>query len=148
MMVVESAMAGARKEVALAAIGVVTTVMGAHGAGPAMTRAMWKRALRAVGVGVEAAVSPNCCVPLMARLELVSAIGQLHVRPLSCPLPSPFAAFSVLPRAGRQWVMQTAEVGMLAIVRPEMDASSGPLYFQRYLWCSLSNPCRAAGITN
>ncbi|BDA41918.1 Protein MON2 homolog [Coccomyxa sp. Obi] len=78
MLVVESAMAGARKEVALAAIGVITTVVGAHGAGPAMTRAMWKRALRAMGVGVEAAVSPNCMVPLMARLELVAAIGQLH----------------------------------------------------------------------
>lgn len=86
MLVVESAMAGARKEVALAAIGVITTVVGAHGAGPAMTRAMWKRALRAMGVGVEAAVSPNCMVPLMARLELVSAIGQLHVR---CPASDP-----------------------------------------------------------
>ncbi len=87
MLVVESAMAGARKEVALAAIGVITTVVGAHGAGPAMTRAMWKRALRAMGVGVEAAVSPNCMVPLMARLELVSAIGQLHVRwPASDPM--------------------------------------------------------------
>lgn len=79
MMVVESAMAGARKEVALAAIGVVTTVLTAHGAGPAVSRAMWKRALRAMGVGVEAAVSPHCMVPLMARLELVAAIGQLHV---------------------------------------------------------------------
>lgn len=81
MLVVESAMAGARKEVALAAIGVVTTVVCTHGAAEgAMTRAMWKRALRAVGVGVEAAVSPNCLVPLMARLELVAAIGHLHVR--------------------------------------------------------------------
>jgi hypothetical protein len=43
-----------------------------------MTRAMWKRALRAVGVGVEAAASPGCCVPLQARLELVHAIGSLH----------------------------------------------------------------------
>ncbi len=86
MLVVESAMAGARKEVALAAIGVVTTVVCAHGAADgAMTRAMWKRALRAVGVGVEAAVSPNCLVPLMARLELVAAIGQLHVRTARLP---------------------------------------------------------------
>lgn len=80
MMVVESAMAGACKEVALAAISIVTTVLTAHGAGRAVSRAMWKRALRAMGVGVEAAVLPNCAVPLMARLEIVAAIGQLHVR--------------------------------------------------------------------
>ena len=80
MMVVESAMAGARKEVALAAIGVITTVMGAHGAGPAVGRPMWRRALRAMGVGVEAAASPRCGVPLQARLELVAAIGQVQAR--------------------------------------------------------------------
>lgn len=86
MMVVESAMAGGRKEVALAAIGVVTTVTGAHGAGPAMRRPMWKRALRAMGVGVEAAVSPHCAVPLMARLELVAAVGQVQAR-VAAPRP-------------------------------------------------------------
>lgn len=79
MMVVESAMAGACKEVALAATGVITTVLTAHGAGPSLRRTMWKRALRALGVGVEAAVLPDCRVPLMARLEIVAAIGQLHV---------------------------------------------------------------------
>ena len=90
MMVVESAMAGACKEVALAATGVITIVLTAHGAGPSLRRAMWKRALRALGVGVEAAVLPNCMVPLMARLEIVAAIGQLHVRkpPLHAPLPA------------------------------------------------------------
>ena len=39
---------------------------------------MWKRALRALDVGVEAAASPQCAVPLQARLELVTAIGSLH----------------------------------------------------------------------
>ena len=39
---------------------------------------MWKRALRALDVGVEAAASPQCAVPLQARLELVTAIGTLH----------------------------------------------------------------------
>ena len=34
-------------------------------------------------VGVEAAASPQCMVPLQARLELVNAIGQLNVS-LSC----------------------------------------------------------------
>ena len=29
--------------------------------------------------GVEAAASPQCMVPLQARLELVNAIGQLNV---------------------------------------------------------------------
>ena len=89
MMVVESAMAGACKEVALAATGVITTVLTAHGAGPSLRRAMWKRALRALGVGVEAAVLPDCRVPLMARLEIVAAIGQLHVRTFPFTHPSP-----------------------------------------------------------
>ena len=40
---------------------------------------MWKRAMRAMDVGVEAAASPQCMVPLQARLELVNAIGQLNV---------------------------------------------------------------------
>ena len=92
MLVVESAMAGACKEVALAATGVITTVLTAHGAGPAVSRAMWKRALRALGVGVEAAVLPDCAVPLMARLEIVAAIGQLHVRSLPAPTSLPLHA--------------------------------------------------------
>lgn len=32
-----------------------------------VTPAMWKRAVRALGVGVEAATSPACMVPLMVR---------------------------------------------------------------------------------
>ena len=36
--------------------------------------------MRAMDVGVTAAASPQCKVPLQARLELVNAIGQLHVR--------------------------------------------------------------------
>ena len=35
--------------------------------------------MRAMDVGVEAAASPQCMVPLQARLELVNAIGQLNV---------------------------------------------------------------------
>ena len=58
-------------------------VLGAHGSGPWVGEGMWRRALRAVGVGVEAAATPSCTVPLMARLGLVDAIGQLLVRPLS-----------------------------------------------------------------
>ncbi|KAK9834027.1 hypothetical protein WJX81_004391 [Elliptochloris bilobata] len=77
MSVVESAVAGGRKEVALAAIAVLTAVLGAHGGGPAVSEEMWRRALRAAGVGVEAASTPSCTVPLMARLALVDAIGQL-----------------------------------------------------------------------
>lgn len=55
-------------------------MLGVHGAGPAVSEAMWRRALRAVGVGVEAAATPSCTVPLMARLALVDAIGQLLAR--------------------------------------------------------------------
>lgn len=41
-------------------------------------RTMWKRAMRALDVGVEAAASPQCAVPLQARLELITAIGTLQ----------------------------------------------------------------------
>lgn len=86
MSVVESAVAGGRKEVALAAIAVLTAVLGAHGAGPAVSAPMWRRGLRAAGVGVEAAATPSCDVPLMARLALVDALGQLLVRARGMPV--------------------------------------------------------------
>ena len=81
MLVLESSLAGGRREVALAAMAVLVTVMQAHGGAEPMARPMWKRALRATGVGVEAAASPQCMVPLQARLELVASVGQLHVSP-------------------------------------------------------------------
>lgn len=34
--------------------------------------------MRALDVGVEAAASPQCAVPLQARLELVSAVASLQ----------------------------------------------------------------------
>ena len=68
MMVVESAMAGGRKEVALAAIAVITQMMQAHGGTPHVARPMWKRALRAMDVGVEAAASPQCLLPLQVSV--------------------------------------------------------------------------------
>ena len=71
MMVVESAMAGGRKEVALAAIAVVTQMMQAHGGTPAMARFMWKRALRAMGVGIEAATSPHCLLPVQVDMHIL-----------------------------------------------------------------------------
>ena len=66
MVVVESSMAGGRKEVALAAIALLSAVLAAHGSiTDIVTPVMWKRAVRALGVGVEAATSPACMVPLM-----------------------------------------------------------------------------------
>jgi len=79
MLILESSMAGGRREVAVAAMAVLVSVMQANGTAPCMQRGMWKRALRAIGVGVEAAASPQCMVPLQARLELVTSVGQLHV---------------------------------------------------------------------
>ena len=83
MLVAESSMAGGRREVAVAAIGVITTILQAYGGSPLLARDLWKRALRALGVALVAAASPHCMVPLQARLELVTAIGQLNVRPPS-----------------------------------------------------------------
>ncbi|KAL4423762.1 hypothetical protein ABPG75_001063 [Micractinium tetrahymenae] len=79
MVVVESSMAGGRKEVALAAITLLSAVLQAHGAiTDIVSPAMWKRAMRALGVGVEAATSPSCMVPLSARTELLALIGLLY----------------------------------------------------------------------
>lgn len=79
MLILESSMAGGRREVAVAAMSVLVTVMQANSSSESLQKSMWKRALRAIGVGVEAAASPQCMVPLQARLELISSIGHLHV---------------------------------------------------------------------
>lgn len=52
----------------------------AHGSSGSVSVDMWRRAVHALDVGVEAATSPQTLVPLMARLELVKAIGELQVR--------------------------------------------------------------------
>lgn len=92
MLVLESSLAGGRREVALAAMSLLVSIMQTHGTSALMKRSMWRRALRAVGVGAEAAASPQCMVPLQARLELVTSIGLLHVSP-------PLRAFAGLLRA-------------------------------------------------
>jgi hypothetical protein len=67
MVVCESSIAGGRKEVALAAVAVLHAVLHAHAApGGAVSDVMWKRAVRALDVGVAAATSPTCQVPLTA----------------------------------------------------------------------------------
>ena len=79
MIVAESSLAGGRKEVALAAIGLLGGVLGAHGGdNTVISDAMWRRALRAIDVGVEAAISAGCLVPLTARTELVNLVGSLY----------------------------------------------------------------------
>lgn len=50
----------------------------AHSGSAAVDASTWKRALKALDVGVEAAASPSCRVPLPARLELVQAVTQLY----------------------------------------------------------------------
>ena len=79
MLILESSMAGGRREVAIAAMGVLVTVLQANSGSERLQKVMWKRALRAVGVGVEAAASPQCMVPLQARLELITSVSHLHV---------------------------------------------------------------------
>ncbi|KFM25189.1 MON2-like protein [Auxenochlorella protothecoides] len=65
MVVIESCMAGARKRVALAAVGVLGSLLAAHGGRrDVLGEAAWARAVRAVEVGVEAAANPTCRVPL------------------------------------------------------------------------------------
>jgi hypothetical protein len=76
MTVSESCMAGGRKEVALAAISLVGGVLAAHGGNAAaVPDAALRRALRAVGVGVEAATSAGCAVPAAARVEVAAMVG-------------------------------------------------------------------------
>lgn len=82
MVVTESSLAGGRKEVAMAALGLLGTVLGAHGGDDTViTPTMWYRAVRALDVGVEAATSAGCQVPLAVRTELVSLLGTLATGP-------------------------------------------------------------------
>lgn len=76
MVVVESSLAGGRKEVALSAINLLSGLLGTNGTG--ITDSMWQRGLRAVDVGVVAATSGGCHVPLGARTELVIFVGSLY----------------------------------------------------------------------
>lgn len=77
MVVVESSMAGGRKEVALAATTLLSAVLQAHGSiTDIVSPAMWKRSVRAVGVGVEAATSPTCMVPLAVSVQAAWGAGQ------------------------------------------------------------------------
>ncbi len=41
---------------------------------------MWKRAMQALNIGIQAAARPGAIVPLQARLDMVAAIGQMQVR--------------------------------------------------------------------
>lgn len=81
MIVAESSLAGGRKEVAMAAVGLLGGVLGAHGGDDTVvTPAMWRRSMRALDVGVEAATSAGCLVPLSVRTELVQLVGQLYTQ--------------------------------------------------------------------
>ena len=61
--------------------------------------------MRAMDVGVEAAASPQCMVPLQARLELVNAIGQLNVS-LSCRRTDSTCLMSALANLGQSCCYQ------------------------------------------
>ena len=62
----------------------------AHGSSRVLTHAMWKRAMQALHVGIQAAACPGTIVPLQARLDLVSAISQMQVLLLPpCALACP-----------------------------------------------------------
>lgn len=76
MVVVESSLAGGRKEVALSAINMLSGLLGTQSTG--ISQSMWQRGLRAIDVGVVAATSGSCHVPLGARTELVSFVGSLY----------------------------------------------------------------------
>ena len=86
--------------------------------------------MRAMDVGVEAAASPQCMVPLQARLELVNAIGQLNVGsavlhgPSSALLPRP------VPRRACQclWLPQCRSYCMVPLqARLELVNAIGQL---------------------
>ena len=95
MLVVESSLAGGRKEVALAAISFLSGLLsGDSGAGCAgcapganladhnnsnrLSEPMWQRGFRAIDVGVVAATSGGCQVPLAVRTELVGLVGAVY----------------------------------------------------------------------
>ena len=78
MVVVESSLAGGRKEVALAAMSLLGGVLGQDEVNIVISKSMWRRGMRALDVGVVAATSSGCQVPLGARTELVNLVGTLY----------------------------------------------------------------------
>ena len=76
MVVVESSLAGGRKEVALSAMSLISGLLSTRS--PTITGAMWQRGIRAIDVGVVAATSGGCHVPIGARTELVNLIGSIY----------------------------------------------------------------------
>ena len=81
---VESAIAGRSKEVALAALACLTGLLGAQGT--ACPGLVWRRSLRALGVGIEAATSPLCLVPLQVLLAPSQRCAALPLHVLA-PVP-------------------------------------------------------------
>ena len=79
MLVIESSLAGGRKEVALSAMNLLSGLLGdAPEIRHSLTEAMWQRGFRAIDVGVVAATSGGCHVPLAVRTELVNLVGSVY----------------------------------------------------------------------
>ena len=79
MLVIESSLAGGRKEVALSAMSLLSSLLGdSPEIRSSLSEAMWQRGFRAIDVGVVAATSGGCHVPLGVRTELVNLVGAVY----------------------------------------------------------------------
>jgi hypothetical protein len=79
MLVIESSLAGGRKEVALSAMSLLSGLLGdSPEIRSSLSDAMWQRGFRAIDVGVVAATSGGCHVPLAVRTELVNLVGTVY----------------------------------------------------------------------
>ena len=75
---VQSSILEGSREVALAAVGSLVTILQAHAGTPAMPRPLWKRALRVYVYAARGANRKGSGVALKTRAELVSALGRLY----------------------------------------------------------------------
>lgn len=79
MLVIESSLAGGRKEVALSAMSLLSGLLGdSPEIRSSLSEAMWQRGFRAIDVGVVASTSGGCHVPLGVRTELVNLVGAVY----------------------------------------------------------------------
>ena len=111
-LVVESAIAGRSKEVALAALACITGLVAAQG--PACPPLVWRRSLRALGVGIEAATSPLCLVPLQVHLCLLLASRCIFAGQRFLP---PYGSEHSLPLLTRMACLSNITAGLAALSR-------------------------------
>jgi len=74
----EDSVADGSREVAVAAIGSLTSILQGHAGASGLPRPLWKRAIKAYVAAVRGASKPGSKVGIKTRVELISALTKLY----------------------------------------------------------------------